>query len=229
MAQINDILAAIDQYVCSQGNQVGCEGLGDILKYFANKNGMSQLILRHDGGGSGITDLDGNPYNFAQILEAIKDKTKFVYMIYQEAFLLLPAISFFDDMVEFTGTHIMSEQPTIVRVSINSAEQIKDYYQALENDQSESLRIDPFVSIELTTEQAAAVGMNESVAMRIRNDVRPVISFNNNVEIAFNYTKKNNGSNVYTAIVFDAEANKKYAISLTLTSARAISYQVTEI
>ena len=109
-----------------------------------------------------------------------------------------------------------------------AAEQIKDYYQALENDQSESLRIDPFVSVELTTEQAAAVGMNESVAMRIRNDVRPVISFNNNVEIAFNYTKKNNGSNVYTAIVFDAEANKKYAISLTLTSARAISYQVTE-
>lgn len=225
-----NIIEKIKKYVEEQGNQVGTEGLSDILTYFANKEGMSQLILMYnDNVEEGITDLNGNRYMFEDILEAIKDTTKFVYLIYDGAWLCLPALNFFDDMVQFSGTYILGSEPNFVRVSIDSGEQIKAYTLSIERNECEVLHIDAFTSVSLTKEQAQAIGYNVEVKNLIENDNRPVIAFNGNKHIAFNHSRTTTSGHIYTSVVFDDDSNKTYKIALKLNNDLSINYNVSQL
>lgn len=225
---MENIIEQIERYVCEQNNQVGTCGLGDILKYFANKEGMSQLILKYDGDPEeGITDLDGHVFQFEEILEAIKDTTKFVYLIYCRDYLCLPAMNDRDRMVQFSGTYIEQNEPNYVRVSINQANDIKDYFLPTQRNECERLRISAFSDATLTKEQAEAVGLNKEVYRLITNDQRPVIMFDD-WQIAFNACANVRAENViiYTAVVYNAINDEMLSVALYLYSDGRLTYKV---
>lgn len=99
--------------------------------------GMTQSILTYDGNSNTIKDEQGNVMTMAEIITLIEDKSKFVYL--KDGFVLcLPAVNFYDDAVEFTGTYVMNGYTTTARVIINFEDQVSEYHLTSEKSENKA-------------------------------------------------------------------------------------------
>lgn len=96
---------------------------------------MEQAVLYYDGESNTIKDEAGNVLTMEQIINLVKDKTKFVYLR-DDAVLCLPSLDFYEDAFEFTGTYVMNGYTTTARVIINSNNEVSEYH--LTNEKTEN-------------------------------------------------------------------------------------------
>lgn len=70
---------------------------------------------------------------FEQIKALVQNTAKFVTLLVDEAYYLIPSLDYYDDAVQFVGTNILTGQAEAVRVMINSSDVVSCYAIELED------------------------------------------------------------------------------------------------